>query len=139
MWLRKADVEATNEEVDATTVEENKDDETHFVWTPPSTGIPKTPKMVLGEPKRPQPAYFLFVAEKRPTIASDMQEVDAKLCEIWKNATKEEKHVFERKAAVAMKTYDDEMAAYKSTPQYKAYAQSLVTRSQDAMIGRSLL
>merc|ERR1712217_699906 len=77
----------------------------------------------MQEPKRPPSAYFIFVSEKRPTLAKGigLAEAAKALTELWKNRTAEEGKVFDDKAAELKKKYDEDMVAYKNSPAFKKF------------------
>jgi len=74
------------------------------------------------EPKRPPSAYFLFVAEKRPTLSGlNMSDTAKKINELWSALTPEEKKEYEDKAADRKAKYEKDLAEYKNSASFKKY------------------
>jgi len=73
----------------------------------------------LGEPKRPQTAYFLFVADKRASVAEELStekqgELATSLALLWRSLEKADKEVYEAKAAQLKEEYDAAMRQYRT-------------------------
>lgn len=80
------------------------------------------------EPKRPQSAYFLFIADKRATIPSGKISETAKiLTELWNNISPEEKKAYEDKQAELKEQYEKDLAEYKNSDNFKKYDRALKT------------
>lgn len=80
-------------------------------------------------PKKPQTAYFAFLADKRESVKKQNPEIShkdvlRKLGELWNGLTAPQKLPYEKTAEVSKKTYEKELAAYQKTPGYKAYQAS---------------
>merc|ERR1719362_1665398 len=62
------------------------------------------------EPKRPQSAYFLFIADKRSTLPpGKLSDAAKELTEMWKNITPEEKKEYEDKHNELKEKYEKDM------------------------------
>merc|ERR1719266_589609 len=90
-----------------------------------------------NHPKRPQSAYFLWMADQREGLSAQglgHKDVLKKCGELWKDVTAEEKKPYEDKAAVAKKAYAVELEKYKKTDEYKQYmadkAEFMKSRSE---------
>jgi len=82
------------------------------------------------EPKRPQGAYFLFVGDRRESVAkelgsSKMGDVAKKLTELWGGLTPEDKQVYEDRAASLKQQYDKEMEEFRSSDGYKQFSRAV--------------
>lgn len=78
------------------------------------------------EPKRPQSAYFLFIADKRSTLPpGKLSDAAKELTEMWKNITPEEKKEYEDKHNELKEKYEKDMAEYKSSDNFKKYDRAL--------------
>jgi len=82
------------------------------------------------EPKRPQTAYFLFVADKRADVVKELgtaklSEVASKLTQLWGSLEKEEKESYENKAKELKKEYDVAMEQYRTNDNVKKLDKAL--------------
>jgi len=85
---------------------------------------------VPKEPKRPMSSYFLFVNAKREGVVKELgsgkiSEVSAKITEMWQNATKEDKEVFEKQAVEAKAGYEKAMAEYRTSDAVKKFDRAM--------------
>jgi len=81
------------------------------------------------EPKRPQSAYFLFIADKRATLppGGKISDTAKQLTEMWQNVTPEEKKTYEDKHNELKEQYEKDMAEYKNSDNFKKYDRALKT------------
>jgi len=82
------------------------------------------------EPKRPPSAYFIFVQDNRQKVATEagkggVGEVAKELTAVWSKLEPDEKREYEERADKLKAEYDKELAAWKGSPQYKAYARAV--------------
>mmetsp|Transcript_17395 Transcript_17395/g.46353 ORF Transcript_17395/g.46353 Transcript_17395/m.46353 type:complete len:594 (+) Transcript_17395:3-1784(+) len=82
------------------------------------------------EPKRPQTAYFLFVADKRASVVKELgtgklSDVASKLTQLWGSLEKDEKEAYEEKAKAAKKEYDEQMEQYRNNDSVKKLDKAL--------------
>jgi len=94
----------------------------------------------LNAPKRPQSSYFLFSNERRPQL--QVQYKDKKVTDIakmiaqeWKAMEESQKKPYNEKAVDLKKKYDEDIAAYKKTDNYKEYEKRLKQFKQDKKDG----
>jgi len=81
-------------------------------------------KKDVNAPKRPESAYFLFMADEREElVASGMTHKEAmvKMGEMWGKLSAAKKKPYEDKAAKAKAKYAKTLEKYKKTAQYKKY------------------
>jgi len=80
------------------------------------------------EPKRPQSAYFLFIADKRATLPPGKISDNAKvLTDMWKDISEEEKKAYDDKHNELKEQYEKDMAEYKNSDNFKKYDRALKT------------
>eukprot|EP00746_Dinoflagellata_sp_MGD_P162832 gnl/MRDRNA2_/MRDRNA2_90560_c0_seq1.p1 gnl/MRDRNA2_/MRDRNA2_90560_c0~~gnl/MRDRNA2_/MRDRNA2_90560_c0_seq1.p1 ORF type:complete len:1266 (-),score=449.97 gnl/MRDRNA2_/MRDRNA2_90560_c0_seq1:43-3840(-) len=80
------------------------------------------------EPKKPVSAWIMFGKEKGndPSFQGlDLAVRAKKLQVLWNDLPKEEKDVFDKKAAADKERYDQEMAEYKKSDAFKSYAKAV--------------
>jgi len=90
---------------------------------------PKDP----NAPKRPSTGFFLFVAEKREEVKMSLPEADrkkvtivTKRCgEMWKSAGDEVQAKYKEQSKKLKEKYEEQLAAYKLTQDYRDYQQIL--------------
>jgi len=90
---------------------------------------PKDP----NAPKRPSTGFFLFVAEKREEVKASLPAEDqnkvtvvTKRCgQMWKNASEEEQAKYKDRSKALKEKYDEDLAAYKQTQNYRDYQEIL--------------
>ena len=88
-----------------------------FVVTLATNGIIKLLKEEnLVSRKKPPTAYFIFVAEKRPTLKGTVGEITKQLCTLWSASEKDEKDAYEDKAFKLKAKYDIEAAILQRSP-----------------------
>lgn len=80
-------------------------------------------------PKKPQTAYFAFMADKRETVKRENPEINhkdvlRKLGELWNGLTVAQKGPYEKTAAASKKKYEKEFAVYQKSAGYKTYMES---------------
>lgn len=80
-------------------------------------------------PKKPQTAYFAFLADKREHVKAQNpsishKDVLRKLGELWNALTPAQKGPYEKTAEASKKKYEKEFATYKKSAGYKAYMAS---------------
>jgi len=86
-------------------------------------------------PKRPATAYFLYSASVRESVKASMEEgmrnqvkeVAKKMGAGWKALSEEEKTEWKAKHAKLKEEYEEQLAAYKLTDQYREYNESKAT------------
>jgi len=96
-------------------------------------GKKKKPPKDPNAPKRPSTGFFLFVSEKRAEVKASLPESDqkkvtviTKKCgELWKAAGPEEQAKYKEKSKKLKEKYDEELAAYKTTQNYRDYQEIL--------------
>jgi len=80
------------------------------------------------EPKRPQSAYFLFIADKRATLPPGKISDNARLLtEMWNNISPEDKKAYDEKQATLKEQYEKDLAEYKNSDNFKKYDRALKT------------
>mmetsp|Transcript_36179 Transcript_36179/g.115064 ORF Transcript_36179/g.115064 Transcript_36179/m.115064 type:complete len:1222 (-) Transcript_36179:108-3773(-) len=90
-------------------------------------------KFLKDEPKRPQSAFMIFVNEKRPEVTKDNPDlkglgpVQAKLGEMWKELSDEERAAWSAKEAEAKEEHEKAMEEFHKSPNYKKY-MAIVSR-----------
>jgi len=80
-------------------------------------------------PKKPQTAYFAFMADKRETVKTENPDIThkdvlRKLGELWNGLSAAQKGPYEKTAEASKKQYEKDFAKYKSSPGYKTYQES---------------
>jgi len=98
----------------------------------------KKPPKDPNAPKRPSTGFFLFVSEKRAEVkASLLPEqqnkvtlVTKKCGELWSNSSEETKASFKDRSKKLKEKYDEDLAAYKLTEQYRQH-QEVVREFKD--------
>jgi len=90
-------------------------------------------KFLKDEPKRPLTAYLQFAIDKRPEIAEKFPDVkgiaatQAKIAELWKELSDEERETFAEKEREAKTAYEQAREEFEKTPGYKKYT-AIVSR-----------
>uniref|UniRef100_A0A7S1WEU3 HMG box domain-containing protein n=1 Tax=Alexandrium catenella TaxID=2925 RepID=A0A7S1WEU3_ALECA len=90
-------------------------------------------KFLKDEPKRPANAFSLFCVAKRPEIATEFPDlkglgpVQGKLGEMWKDLSAEDRAEWTEKEFKAKEEYDEKLAEFQKTPEYKKYS-AIVSR-----------
>jgi len=79
-------------------------------------------------PKKPQTAYFAFLADKREQVKNDNpdmthKDVVKKLGELWNELKADAKKPYEKTAEASRKVYEKALTVYKKTPGYKTYME----------------
>jgi len=77
--------------------------------------------MLPNKPKRPLSGYMLFAAKYRSTFEGSAAEVAAKIGQQWGQASGSEKEGFQRQYEAAKTAYDNQMAKFVQTAEYKTY------------------
>merc|ERR1711997_351049 len=77
-------------------------------------------------PKRPAGAYFLYVKDVRPAVASRMDSsnvtaIGKKIGQMWRNLSDEEKSRYTATAQKMKNQWQREMAAYKNSAGFAAF------------------
>ena len=95
----------------------------------PDFKVPSKPKP-QGAPKRPQSAYFLFLADKRDTIKEEhpewkIGEVTKAVSGEWKELDTTEKEKYQEEAKELLDAYHEERAEYIKSNKYKRYKKDL--------------
>merc|ERR1719285_1687141 len=76
------------------------------------------------KPKRPPPAFFLFLSGYRTKNASLKPTEASKLASaIWNDMSKEQKQPYEQEYTVARKTYDEALKLYKASGKEDAWKE----------------
>lgn len=96
-------------------------------------GKKKKPPKDPNAPKRPSTGFFLFVSEKREEVKASLPESDrkkvtiiTKKCgEMWKNAGPEVQAKYKEKSKKLKEIYDEKLAAYKETQDYRDHQEVL--------------
>lgn len=86
------------------------------------------PKADENAPERPPSAYVLFSNKMRDDLKSrnlTFTEIAKLVGENWQNLSQAEKEPFESLAQSMKDRYNNDLAEYKKTPQYKTYAAYL--------------
>lgn len=87
------------------------------------------PKPDENAPERPPSAYVIFSNKMREDLKGrnlSFTEIAKLVGENWQNLTPAEKEPYEQQAFSAKERYNNELAEYKQTNQYKEYSQYLV-------------
>ncbi|TVY94544.1 High mobility group protein 20A [Lachnellula willkommii] len=80
-------------------------------------------------PERPPSAYVIFSNKMREDLKGrnlSFTEIAKLVGENWQNISPEEKEPYEQQASSAKERYNNELAEYKKTSNYKEYSQYLV-------------
>ncbi|PSR81694.1 hypothetical protein BD289DRAFT_33579 [Coniella lustricola] len=86
------------------------------------------PKPDENAPERPPSAYVLFSNKMRDDLKGQnltFTEIAKLVGENWQGLSQTEKEPFERQAQNAKEKYNNDLAQYKKTPEYKKYTQYL--------------
>jgi hypothetical protein len=86
------------------------------------------PKADENAPERPPSAYVIFSNKMREDLKGrnlSFTEIAKLVGENWQNLSPEEKDPYERAAFTAKERYNTELAEYKTTSEYRDYAQYL--------------
>jgi len=94
-------------------------------------GKKKKPPKDPNAPKRPSTGFFLFVAEKREEVKASLPPeeqnkvtlVTKKCGAMWKNASEEEQAKYKDRSKALKEKYDEDLAAYKLTQNYRDYQE----------------
>lgn len=95
---------------------------------------PKDP----NQPKRPSTGFFLYVADKREEVKASLPEdqrkkvtlITKRVGEMWKT-NEEEKNKYNERAKKLKAEWDEKMAAYKQTQDYRDFQERLKEWKQD--------
>jgi len=98
----------------------------------------KKPPKDPNAPKRPSTGFFLFVAEKRGEVKASLPAeeqnkvtvVTKKCGAMWKAASEEEQAKYKDRSKALKEKYDEDLAAYKQTQNYRDY-QEIVKEFRD--------
>lgn len=87
-------------------------------------------------PKKPQTAYFAFMADKRAVVKQENPEIShkevlKKLGELWNGLSDTEKQPYEKISQESRKTYEKAIAEYKKSDGYQAYQESKAKFNKD--------
>lgn len=95
-----------------------------------------------GKPTRPPSAYFLFLAEHRERLATNLKKihgdafkhalVSIEVAKLWKNVPYEERKPFERQARALKAEYETKMDVYMKSESYKEYNDMMAKARYDA-------
>ncbi|ROW11615.1 hypothetical protein VMCG_01433 [Cytospora schulzeri] len=86
------------------------------------------PKADENAPERPPSAYVLFSNKMREDLKGQnltFTEIAKLVGENWQGLSQAEKEPYERQAQAAKDKYNQDLAEYKKTPEYKKYLQYL--------------
>merc|ERR1712124_105502 len=80
-------------------------------------------------PKKPQSAYFAFLADKREEVKNDNpdmthKDVVKKLGELWNELKPNAKKPYEKTAEASKKVYEKALIVYKKSTGYKTYIKN---------------
>ncbi|RDW63994.1 hypothetical protein BP5796_10496 [Coleophoma crateriformis] len=87
------------------------------------------PKADDNAPERPPSAYVIFSNKMREDLKGrhlSFTEIAKLVGEHWQNLSPQEREPFEQQASTAKEKYNNELAEYKKTEQYKEYSQYLI-------------
>lgn len=90
-------------------------------------------KFLKDEPKKPQSAFAIFQAEKKPEVHRDFPDVKgvgplaAKMAELWRGLSEEERAEWDKKEAEAKEAYQLAVEEFQKSADYKKY-KAIVTR-----------
>jgi hypothetical protein len=83
-----------------------------------------------GQPNKPKTAYLYFVNENRPEVTAALRKehgdafkigmIAGRSAELWKKLSDQDKIPYEKKAAEEKAQYQEALAAFKETDQFKA-------------------
>jgi len=87
-------------------------------------------------PKKPQTAYFAFMADKRNVVKQENPEIShkdvlRKLGELWNGLSDTEKKPYQKISDESRKTYEKAVAEYKNSAGYQAYQASKAQFNKD--------
>jgi hypothetical protein len=87
------------------------------------------PKADVNAPERPPSAYVIFSNKMREDLKGrnlSFTEIAKLVGENWQSLPAGEKEIYEGQAFVAKEKYNEELAAYKKTDQWRQFAEYLV-------------